>query len=98
LHQSTSQDEGCILSDKVTELSQLSLTAQGWEPIRIEKALSGEPQQLTLTRPLSLVLLYRTLRVEKQALWYSADPFNRDAALLQSLNAPFRLAQGKEQR
>ncbi len=92
LHQSSDPNKGCIQLDQVSGLSRQSLKAQGWDAARIDTALSGKkPQDIKLKRPLSLLLIYRTLKVKRLALWYSADPLKRDAELLQTLNAPLHI-------
>ena len=79
---------GCIRLEKPFELSELLLDDPSrWSPENIMKAAeSGKTRILTLPRPVTILLLYVTVEVDKDGIvYFKKDPYNRDSAVLDGL-------------
>jgi len=79
---------GCIRLEKPFELAELLLDDPSrWSPENIMKA--GEPGKtriLTLPTPVTILLLYVTVEVDKDGIiFFNKDPYNRDSAVLDGL-------------
>jgi len=83
---------GCIRVENPFELAELILNdADKWNPGTIQKLLDSEkPRNVFLKEPMTVMLLYSTVGLTDPVLvrFYN-DIYQRDARVLDSLNAPF---------
>jgi L,D-transpeptidase YcbB len=79
---------GCIRLEKPFELAELLLDDPSrWSPENIMDAVeAGKTQKLILPRPVTILLLYVTVEVDKDGIVsFKKDPYNRDRAVLDGL-------------
>jgi murein L,D-transpeptidase YcbB/YkuD len=87
---------GCIRVEKPLALAELLLDDPAtWNQARIAEVIqSQETKTVYLRQPLPVLLLYWTAMVETDdQVHFMPDVYDRDAAILEDLNAAFRLRQ-----
>ena len=92
---------GCIRVDQPLALAERLLDDPAtWNQARIAEVIqSQETQTVYLRQPLPVLLLYWTAMVETDAqVHFMPDVYDRDAAILEDLNAAFRLRQRDVER
>jgi murein L,D-transpeptidase YcbB/YkuD len=92
---------GCIRIEDPLSLAELLLDDPRWNRARIAREIdTGRTRALSLVRPLPVLLLYWTAEVgDDGRVYFREDLYQRDAKLLQALNAPARAqAQGMQCR
>ena len=85
---------GCIRVENPFIFAELLLDNPGkWNPDSIQALLDSEiPQTVFLDEPLTVMLLYGTVGVfDSEQVHFYNDIYQRDARVLKSLNAPFKL-------
>lgn len=84
---------GCIRLDNPLDLAELLLRDNpDWDRGRIDKVLaSGETETVNLAKPMPVLLLYWTIdtRPEDGAILFMKDIYERDAKILQGLDAEY---------
>ena len=89
---------GCIRLEKPAELAAWVLRDNpGWNPERIRAAMNGSaPQQVNLTHPIPVLIVYITVIVLEDGLVHFYDDIYRlDAALRQTLAKGYPYTQGE---
>ena len=89
---------GCIRLEKPAELAAWVLRDNpGWNPERIRAAMNGSaPQQVNLTHPIPVLIVYITVIVLEDGLVHFYDDIYRlDAALQQALAKGYPYTQGE---
>jgi murein L,D-transpeptidase YcbB/YkuD len=83
---------GCIRIEDPLTLAELVLDDPQWDRARITREIgTGRTRTLSLARPLPVLLLYWTAEVgDDGRVYFREDLYQRDAKLLQALNAPAR--------
>jgi murein L,D-transpeptidase YcbB/YkuD len=92
---------GCIRVDQPLALAERLLDdPETWNQARIAEVIqSQETQTVYLRQPLPVLLLYWTAMVETDdQVHFMPDVYDRDAAILEDLNAAFRLRQRDVER
>ncbi len=82
---------GCIRTENPLDLAALLLEdKEGWDRARIDKVIeSAKMTTVTLDEPLTVFLLYWTAEVgEDGTIGFREDIYNRDAKIIDGLNAP----------
>jgi L,D-transpeptidase YcbB len=82
---------GCIRLERPLELANLLLSGQSpWTQEKIDQVLaSGETEDVTLTHPLPVLIVYWTVSVGASGeIRYMRDIYNLDQPVLAALNAP----------
>jgi murein L,D-transpeptidase YcbB/YkuD len=84
---------GCIRVAKPLELAEELLRVDGWDQQRIQEVLeSGEIKTVSLSQPLPVFLLYWTAEIDADGLvYFYTDVYERDRAIADALDEPFRL-------
>jgi murein L,D-transpeptidase YcbB/YkuD len=63
-----------------------------WSRAEIDRVIeSGKTRSVTLAKPVPVLLSYWTAWVDDGRLQFRRDLYERDAAVLAGLNAPFRI-------
>lgn len=103
LHDTPSQDlfeagdrslsSGCVRVERVRELARLALDAPEWDEARIARVIASErTQNVTLKRPLPVLLTYWTAWVDGQGqLNFRSDIYGRDPSWSQALAKGFQI-------
>jgi len=84
---------GCIRTEDPLDLAALLLEdKEGWDRARIDTVVdSAKMTTVTLAEPLTVFLLYWTAEVgEDGIIGFREDIYNRDARIIDGLNAPFK--------
>ena len=85
---------GCIRVDRPLELAERLLDDRSkWSAERIRQVVeSGRMTNVTLAKPVPVLLLYFTVTIDREGLVrFSDDVYQRDAKVLAALNEPFRV-------
>lgn len=84
---------GCIRLEEPIELA-LDLLGSSWNAQRIDRLIAaGRTETVFLERPIAIMLLYWTTEVDSEGrVHFLPDVYDRDAAVIAELNAPFRPA------
>ena len=84
---------GCIRVENPFDLAELLLGSDGWTQERFREVLdSGEITTVFLPEPMPVMLLYWTAMVGQDGIvYFYNDVYNRDQAVADVLDAPFRL-------
>lgn len=84
---------GCIRLEKPAELMRILLAGSEWDDLAIERALaSGRTRVINLPRPITVLTLYGTAVPEAGQIHFATDIYERDAKLLEALDAPFQFS------
>jgi len=84
---------GCIRVENPFELAEILLASDGWTQEKFRQVLdTGKERTVFLTEPIPVLLLYWTAQASPDgtALFFR-DVYERDAAVLKALDAPFAL-------
>ena len=82
---------GCIRLEKPFELVNLLLAGSEWDEQAIQQVLaSGRTRVVNLPAPITVLTLYGTAAPEGDQVHFAKDVYDRDARLLEALDAPFR--------
>ena len=81
---------GCIRVDDPIKLAEVLLGAEGWTRTQIDAEIeSKKTKTIMLENPVALAVLYWTAEVNEQGeIQFFDDIYDRDAALLRSLDSP----------
>jgi murein L,D-transpeptidase YcbB/YkuD len=84
---------GCIRVENPFELAEILLGKDGWTQERFRQVLdTGKEQTVFLSEPVPVLLLYWTAQVSPDGtVSFFRDVYERDAAILKALDAPFAL-------
>jgi murein L,D-transpeptidase YcbB/YkuD len=88
---------GCIRVERPLELAERLLAdPDRWSQEAIHQVVAaGETRNVTLPRPIPVLLLYWTVSIDDRGLVrFSDDVYSRDAPVLQALNEPYRPSPG----
>jgi len=83
---------GCIRIENVHVLAEFLLDdSQKWDATAIARAVdSGNTQRVTLPKPVTAIILYRTNEVDAAGnVHFLHDIYDRDPAVLEALDGPF---------
>lgn len=84
---------GCIRIERPFELVNILLAGTQWDGAAIERVLaSGRTQVVNLPQPVPVLIIYGTAVPEDGRIHFAADVYNRDARLLEALDAPFEFS------
>ena len=85
---------GCIRLENPIELAALLLgESPQWNESAIEAVLKdGQQRTVSLPRPLTVLLIYGTAVPEDGEMYFLQDIYDRDAALLEALDAEFQFS------
>lgn len=85
---------GCIRTQDPFDLAELLLAEQGWDRTRIDRVLaSKKTTRVNLERPMTVMLLYWTAEVvEDGTVYFRKDIYNRDPAVIEGLDEPYRFS------
>ena len=89
---------GCIRIERPLEFAQILLnTNDDPTPLQVQDLVAGKsPRRIDLKHPLTVMLLYLTaFTAEDGTLQFRRDIYNRDQAVLQALNGPFKFTPPK---
>jgi L,D-transpeptidase YcbB len=84
---------GCIRIERPFELVDILLAGTQWDRAAIDEVLaSGRTRVVNLPQPITVLTLYGTAVPEAGRIHFAADVYQRDARLLQALDAPFEFS------
>jgi murein L,D-transpeptidase YcbB/YkuD len=91
---------GCIRTENPFDLAELLLRDQGWDRARIDGVLASlKTTRVNLEKPITVMLLYWTAEVgEDGTVFFRKDVYNRDPAVIEGLDEPFRVSLPKSVR
>jgi murein L,D-transpeptidase YcbB/YkuD len=80
---------GCIRIEDPLGLAQMLLSDQGYDKAKIDEVIAaGKTQQVNLTAPLPVLIVYWTVSVGAAGdIHYGPDVYDRDARVLAALSA-----------
>jgi murein L,D-transpeptidase YcbB/YkuD len=84
---------GCVRTENPLQLAELLLGEQGWDQARIDQVLeSKKTTRVDLETPMPVMLLYWTAEAEEDGtMRFRKDFYDRDAAVIEGLDEPFRV-------
>jgi murein L,D-transpeptidase YcbB/YkuD len=84
---------GCIRVENPFELAEILLGTDGWTQERFREVLdTGKERTVFLAEPIPVLLLYWTAQANPDGtVWFFRDVYERDAAIVRALDAPFGL-------
>ena len=84
---------GCIRVENPFELAEILLGPDGWTQEKFRQVLdTGKERTVFLSRPIPVLLLYWTAQASPDGtVSFFRDVYERDAAILKALDAPFAL-------
>lgn len=94
-HDRRTFSSGCIRVERPLELAERVLDDPArWSTSEIRKAVdAGRTRNVTLEKPIPVLLLYWTVSIDDQGLVrFSDDVYDRDAPVLRALDVPYRPA------
>ena len=85
---------GCIRTQNPFDLAELLLADQEWDRARIDQVVaSRKTTRVNLVNPILVLLLYWTAEVDGDGtVHFRKDVYNRDAPIIEGLDAPFRVS------
>jgi len=85
---------GCIRTQNPFDLAELLLDDQGWDRAKIDQVIeSRRTTRINLSEPLTVMLLYWTAEADDNGtVYFRKDVYNRDAAIIEGLDEPFRVS------
>jgi len=85
---------GCIRTQNPFDLAELLLEDQGWDRAKIDQVIeSRKTTRVNLTEPMPVLLLYWTAEADTDGtVYFRKDVYNRDAAIIEGLDEPFRVS------
>jgi L,D-transpeptidase YcbB len=85
-------NHGCVRVEKPFEFAEQLLAPDGWDAARVAAVRhSGETTTVFLSKPMPVLLLYWTTEVgDDGRVYFYEDVYDRDEAILNALNLPFR--------
>jgi len=85
---------GCIRTQNPFDLAELLLDDQGWDRAKIDQVIeSRRTTRINLSEPLTVMLLYWTAEADENGtVYFRKDVYNRDAAIIEGLDEPFRVS------
>jgi murein L,D-transpeptidase YcbB/YkuD len=92
-HSKRTFSSGCVRVEHPLQLAERVLADPArWSSGAIQKAVdAGETKNVTLTKPVPVLLLYWTVSIDDRGLVrFSDDVYSRDAPVLRTLNEPYR--------
>lgn len=80
---------GCVRIEYPFEFASLLMESNPeWDPSKLQAILdSGQTTRVNLPKPMPVLLTYWTAWVEEGTVYFSEDPYERDAAILKALDA-----------
>jgi murein L,D-transpeptidase YcbB/YkuD len=83
---------GCVRIEHPFEFAELLLNDDKWTKEKLMEVLeSNETKQLSLAKPVTILLLYWTVKVEEDgAVMFKKDIYDRDLNILRGLRSPFK--------
>ncbi len=88
-----SASSGCIRLERPFELAGILLSGTQWDTAGIEQVLaSGNTRVVNLPEPITVLIVYGTAVPEGGRIHFARDVYQRDARLLQALDAPFEFS------
>jgi murein L,D-transpeptidase YcbB/YkuD len=84
---------GCIRVENPFELAEILLGSDGWSQEKFQQVLdTGRERTVFLSEPVPILLLYWTAQANPDGtVSFFRDVYERDAAIVQALDAPFAL-------
>ena len=84
---------GCVRTENPFQLAELLLAKQGWDRAQIDQVLeSKKTTRVNLETPMPVMLLYWTAEADEDGtMHFRKDFYDRDAAVIEGLDEPFRV-------